>query len=709
MHTTAPQPYGLLCELLARPELTHITSPRPRFGWALPPVDGLQQTAWQILVASNLDLLDADDGDMWDSGAPEIAGRWTTDNRSIDIEYEGAPLQSNTDYWWKVRVWVGVNEVSPWSAAQRFRTGEISSDHATPGYPLQTYTESPETVAVNASGALFVDFGKAAFGTIGIIPGEKSELTVRLGEKTDAPYSIDRNPGGSVRYGEYKLPDQNGGYDLAIPSDERNTGVAAVLMPEDVGEVFPFRYAEIEGPSPRAIHRKTVTYPFDDNAASFVSSNRVLNDVWELCKHSIKATTFCGLYVDGDRERIPYEADAYINQLCHYGCDREYSLARRTHEYLLEFPTWPTEWALHLVLIAWADYQYTGDARSLAAHYDLLKTKSLYELVDDGGLISTTGGRVTEDLLESLNMRHSRYIFKNALEDLVDWPQGERDGYEMVAVNTVVNAFFFRAAVLMARIAAALGKAEDQAFFGKIADRAKNEINSRLFDRKSGIYVDGEGSTHSSIHANMMPLAFGLVPDERLPGVVDFVISRGMACSVYASQYLMEGLYRAGADSHGLALMTSTAERSWAHMIYDVGSTISLEAWDGRFKPNQDWNHAWGAVPANIIPRWLMGIRPAEPGFGKMLIQPKPGGLSFASIKTPTIRGPMEVSFENGETFSMEIVLPGNTEARVILPAGDNARNTRVSVDGVEVFGTPLRRGIQIDGIGPGRHTIKRG
>ena len=59
--------------------------------------------------------------------------------------------------------------------------------------------------------------------------------------------------------------------------------------------------------------------------------NDILNQVWDLCKYSIKATTFNGLYVDGDRERIPYEADAYLNQLSHYTTDREYAIGKTNH------------------------------------------------------------------------------------------------------------------------------------------------------------------------------------------------------------------------------------------------------------------------------------------------------------------------------------------------------------------------------------------
>jgi hypothetical protein len=33
--------------------------------------------------------------------------------------------------------------------------------------------------------------------------------------------------------------------------------------------------------------------------------------VWELCRYTLKATPFLALYADGNRERMPYEADAH--------------------------------------------------------------------------------------------------------------------------------------------------------------------------------------------------------------------------------------------------------------------------------------------------------------------------------------------------------------------------------------------------------------
>ena len=82
--------------------------------------------------------------------------------------------------------------------------------------------------------------------------------------------------------------------------------------------------------------------------------------------------------------------------------------------------------------------------------------------------------------------------------------------------------------------------------------------------------------------------------------VVDFVRSRNMSCSVYGSQILLEGLFEHGGSKHANELMASKAERSWYNMIR-FGSTITMEAWDKRYKPNLDLNHAWGAAPANIL------------------------------------------------------------------------------------------------------------
>src|SRR5690606_25332317 len=115
-------------------------------------------------------------------------------------------------------------------------------------------------------------------------------------------------------------------------------------------------------------------------------------------------------------------------------------------------------------------------------------------------------------------------------------------------------------------------------------------------------------------------------------------------------------------------LLTSTALRSWHNMIVK-GATMSMEAWDNKFKPNQDWNHAWGAVPANIISTKLMGIEPLKAGWSEFNIAPRPSSLARAEIKVPTIKGAIKMDFVNqANSFEMNVEVPANTSANVYLP-----------------------------------------
>lgn len=541
----------------------------------------------------------------------------------------------------------------------------------------------PQEVVEKKKGHYFIDFGKAAFGTIELdLKAEKKRtVEVHFGETLAHEHSIHRDPPGTIRHRRARIQvyPGKGRYRVKVPPDGRNTKSRAIKMPEHIGEVVPFRYCEIIGaPSPvdaKDISMVMAHYPFDDTASFFESSDATLNAVWELCKYSIKATSFCGLYVDGDRERRPYEADAYINQLSHYCVDDEYGMARRTQEHFMDHPTWPTEWLLHSPLMAWAEYLYTGKIGFARDNFAELELRTLGDLARSDGLISTRDGRIDDKLLDALNL-------PKPPRDIVDWPRGERDGYDFRNYNTVVNAFHYRALVVMAKLAEALGREKDALGFTARAEKVYKSFNEVFWDPENRVYVDGEGSSHSSLHANMFPLAFDLVPQNRKNPVIEFVKSRGMACSVYGSQYLLEALYKNGQEEYALDLLSSHGKRSWWNMI-ESGSTITLEAWDRDFKGNLDWNHAWGAAPANIIPRFLMGVRPLEPGFDKVLVEPRLDGLSTARLRIPTPLGPVRLAIDRNskDIFKMELEIPEGSSALVTVPRGEG-NATEVMVNG---------------------------
>jgi hypothetical protein len=523
--------------------------------------------------------------------------------------------------------------------------------------PVRLVHQAPASVTMVAPGVVLVDFGRVAFGNLRLAPpaGASGVVTIHFGEMLTGD-RINRQPPGTVRYSSVQVTLAGGTpFVAAPPADARNMRQpAAVLTPAEWGVVTPFRWVEIEGwpgelRSEHIQRQAAFATTWDDSASSFSSSDSLLDRIWELSRYSIKATTFAGVYVDGDRERIPYEADAYLNQLSHYATDRDVQMARDTFDWLVAHPTWPTEWASHMVFIAHADWMHTGDRAWLSARYESLKPKLLLERAREDGLLVSGEAQRTR-------------------EDIVDWPAGERDGYVFTPVNTVVNAFHIRSLALMAELASALGRAGETADYRAREVTARQSFQRVLFDAARGLYRDGEGTDHVSLHANLFPLAFGLVPAERSRDVATWLVNRGIVCSVYAAQYLMEALFENGAGAEALALMTAAGDRSWRHMV-DSGTTITWEAWDQKYKPNQDWNHAWGAAPANLLPRFALGVRPQAPGWGVALVRPVPGALTRALGKVPTPRGPIDVSWTRGAGFRLELRLPPGVRAQVELPA----------------------------------------
>ena len=268
--------------------------------------------------------------------------------------------------------------------------------------PVQLVDEKPLSIRKDSSGVYVVDFGRVAFGNIRLkapVAG-MGAVTVHFGE-ANVDGRVDRKPPGSVRYQSVEITlDETKSVLVAPPKDKRNTTVThstnppAILTPAEWGVVMPFRWVEVEGwegelKAEHIVRQSAFLSAWDDEAASFECSDPMLNRIWEFCRYSIKATTFAGIYVDGDRERIPYEADAYLNQLSHYYTDGDKEMARDSIAHLFEHGTWPTEWASHMILMVHADWMWTSDKQWLGENYELLKGKLLTERQAEDSLIAS--------------------------------------------------------------------------------------------------------------------------------------------------------------------------------------------------------------------------------------------------------------------------------------------------------------------------------
>ena len=523
------------------------------------------------------------------------------------------------------------------------------------GLPTVVTRQAPVSITTNDHGRVFVDFGKAAFGWLELVPPAGftgGVYQVSLAEARHEDNTTDTWKGGCIRCwnsAPTAIPAADSVHRVEMPPNRKNTYFAGnpppVRLRPEIGVVMPFRYVEFYalpfGITPRSIRRAMVHYPIDMDESSFECSERALVDVYDFCKYTILATSFAGLYVDGDRERVPYEADAYINQLSHYAISSDRALARASHEYLLRHPTWPTEWKQHSIMMAWADWMWSGSIESARRHYGILKEKLLLDRSREDGLLASPPDPL---------------VGKRA--DIIDWPPRERDGYVFCPASAVVNAFHYLNLRQMADIAKALGKSEDASFFAGRASKVRVAYRKTFRDGHDGLYVDGEGTRHKSLHANVAALAFGLAEESEYETLADYIVSKGMKCSVYFAQYFLEALFISGRDKDAIAFMAARGNRSWLGMM-DQGSTMTLEAWNMEAKPNLDWNHAWGTPPLNIIARFVLGVKPLAPGFAKVEVRPQTGGLKYVRGTVPTVKGPVTVEVKDGK---VKVDVPSSME-----------------------------------------------
>ena len=87
--------------------------------WITSDQRGENQAAYQILVASDTSLLAQDNGDLWDSGK-------TASKTTIQIPYQGKPLASAQQVYWKVRSWDKYGSPTAWSDVASWEMGLLS-------------------------------------------------------------------------------------------------------------------------------------------------------------------------------------------------------------------------------------------------------------------------------------------------------------------------------------------------------------------------------------------------------------------------------------------------------------------------------------------------------------------------------------------------------------------------------------------------------
>ncbi|GAA2993242.1 glycoside hydrolase family 78 protein [Streptosporangium longisporum] len=314
-------------------------------------------------------------------------------------------------------------------------------------------------------------------------------------------------------------------------------------------------------------------------------------------------------------------------------------------------------WGDAAVIVPWTLYRRFGDLGLLAARYP-----SMTAWVDQ--VAGLAGDRHLWD---------TGFQFGDWLDPAAPPDRPEKARTDSALVATAYHAW---TAHLVAETAALLGHEEDAARYAALASAVREAFR--------GEYVTPAGRLSSdSQTAYALALSMDLLdkPEQReragrrLAELVAFDDHR-IATGFVGTPLVCDALADAGQLETAYRLLLQRECPSWLYPV-TMGATTIWERWDsmlpdGTVNPGEmtSFNHyALGAV-ADFLHRVVAGLAPAEPGYRRMRIAPRPGGgLTSASAGLDTPYGHAAVSWRlAGGTLTVTAVVPPNTVAEVDLP-----------------------------------------
>jgi len=321
-------------------------------------------------------------------------------------------------------------------------------------------------------------------------------------------------------------------------------------------------------------------------------------------------------------------------------------------------------WDAALSVMTWEVYQYTGDQEIVRENYGAMQRYLSYLGSIAAGHIVDTG--------------------------LGDWlpPGGEPS--EGPSISS--TAWYYRLTDILANCAALLKDDAQQERCLSLKVEIREAFNSRFLNPARDAYESGSETEYRQTSA-VLPLAFGLVPDEHKAAVIARLTAGIRATGrpklntgILGTRYLLEVLADHNEVDLAYAILTSEEYPSWGHWF--ANGRVSLgEAWE---LTSRSWSHhMFGSIDAWFY-QYLAGIQPTVPGFKELSIAPHvPAELETAAATVRTPQGDVRSSWsrEGDGSYRFELVIPEGAKATFSLPAG---------LPGVELGDESVRAGLSL-------------
>lgn len=242
----------------------------------------------------------------------------------------------------------------------------------------------------------------------------------------------------------------------------------------------------------------------------------------------------------------------------------------------------------------------------------------------------------------------------------------------------VATAYFARSADRMARMAAVLGRSEDEERFARLAADVRRAFAAAYVRPDGAMTSDAQTAYSLAIGFELLPNAGIEAAGRRLAELVEEAGHR-IATGFVGTPLVSDALTVTGHADSAYSLLLEEEAPSWLYAVMQGGTTI-WERWDsmlpdGTVNPGKmtSFNHyALGAV-ADWLHRVVAGLAPGAPGYRHIVFQPQPGGgLKHASAEHETPYGRAAIAWKiDGGSLRVEVTVPTGATATVQLPGCD--------------------------------------
>jgi alpha-L-rhamnosidase len=358
-------------------------------------------------------------------------------------------------------------------------------------------------------------------------------------------------------------------------------------------------------------------------------------------------------------------------------------------------------WADVATILPWNLYEFYGDVDILDQQFGSMRAWVDYiKSIDD-----VSGGK----RLWTRGEHFGDWLSLDALD-----PASRKGG---TAHDFIASAFYCYSAGLVARAAKVLCRAQEADTYACLSVEVKAAIQEEFFTPTGRLAVPTQTGYVLALYRD-------LVPDGFRERVQDDLIARikedntHLRTGFVGTPYLCRVLSNIGANDLAYKLLLNEDYPSWLYAV-NLGATTIWERWnslnpDGSISSTgmNSLNHyAYGSI-VDWMYRDMCGLSPASgddlvTGFRKARIAPKPDkSLGWARARYHSAAGTYESGWRFGDAgqLTIELLIPFNTSARVVLPDAEMAE--------VSINGGTLSAGEQISDrveltLSAGRYTIE--